>query len=207
MNKVVYTIGHSNHSIDDFIRILKQNGINCICDVRSSPFSKYVPHFNRENLRKELLRNNIQYIEMGNEFGARRTESYLKTNGIVDFNKVAIDRLFLSGIERVKKGISKGYHISFLCSEKDPIDCHRNILVARNLQKHNLKIIHILYDGSLENNDITEKRLIERFISKDEIMYVGGLFEPLESNQYSLLDRAYSEANKKIGYRKGDEDE
>jgi uncharacterized protein (DUF488 family) len=207
MNKTVYTIGHSNHSIEEFINILKLNAINCVCDVRSSPFSRFVPHFNREILKRELTKNSILYIELGKEFGARRTEPHLKTNGIVDFAKVATDESFLNGIERVKKGIAQGYHISFLCSEKDPIDCHRNILVARNLQKHNIKIIHILYDGSLESNDITEKRLIERFISKDEILYVGGLFEPFENNQSSLLDRAYSEANKKIGYRTGDEDE
>jgi uncharacterized protein (DUF488 family) len=208
MNNTIYTFGHSNHSIEEFIKLVKLHNVNCVCDVRSSPFSKFVPHFNKDNFKRELNNVGIQYIEMGKEFGARRIEANLLTNGIVDFDKVAKDKTFQSGIERVMKGLKKDYVMTFICAEKDPIDCHRNILVAKNLQDHGIKVLHILFDGSIEDNSRTEQRLVEKFIPIEERLYSNDLFGKItlidESNN---LAKAYQEANRKIGYRTGDEEE
>lgn len=208
MSKTVYTFGHSNHSIEEFIRLVKLHNINCVCDVRSSPFSKFVPHFNKDNFKRELNNVGIQYIEMGNEFGARRNETNLLTNGIVDFDKVAKDKTFQSGIERVMKGLKKDYVMTFICAEKDPIDCHRNILVAKNLQDHGIKVLHILFDGSIEDNLRTEQRLVEKFIPIEERLYSNDLFGKIKLiDESNNLVKAYKEANRKIGYRTGDEEE
>lgn len=213
MDKTVYTIGHSNHSLSEFIKILVDNKINCLCDVRSTPYSKYTPQFNRENLKEQLKLDNILYLEFDKEFGARRTEHNLITNGVVDFEKVALDPLFKSGILRIQNGLEKNFKIALMCSEKDPIDCHRNILCARNLQKNGIDIVHILYDGKQEANTITEKRLVEKYSDNNdkrkkiqgtsiEIDVDGNfIYSDEEFDNEMFLNVVYKRAEKAIAFR------
>jgi uncharacterized protein (DUF488 family) len=213
MEKTVYTIGHSNHSLSEFVKILIDNEINCLCDVRSTPYSKFTPQFNRESLKEKLKMENILYLEFDKEFGARRTEQSLLTNGVVDFEKVALDPLFKSGILRIQNGLDKCFKIALMCSEKDPIDCHRNILCARNLQKNGVDIVHILYDGKQEENSITEKRLVEKYSdSNDKQKKIQGtsieidvdgnfVFTDEGFNSEIFLNMIYKRAEKAIAFR------
>jgi len=157
----IFTVGHSNHKIEKFIELLVKNGINSIADVRSSPYSQYSPQFNRENIKSELEKNNIKYVFMGAELGARRTEpGVIEPGGRVNFEKVRKLQSFKNGIERLKSGAEKGYKIAVMCSEKDPLECHRFSLVCYSLKAEGLHILHILEDGSTLDNAELEMRFL-----------------------------------------------
>lgn len=197
---LIYTIGHSNHKIEKFIQLLQNHGIDCICDVRSTPYSRFAGQYNRENLKVILEKHNIRYLFFGEEFGARREEKNLLTDGLVDFEKVAKSEKFLSGIIRIEDGIKKGYNIALMCSEKEPIECHRTILVSRNLNSKGIEVQHILSDGALKKHELIEYELIKKYFNN--------------INQFSLFDsegstdcllEAYRKANYEIGYRKENE--
>lgn len=199
---LIYTIGHSRHNIDNFIELLKRNDINCICDVRSMPYSKFAEQFNQNNLKDELKKNNIEYLFFGDEFGARRKEPDLYTNGKVDFEKVAHDAKFINGIKRIEKGIRKGYKIALMCAEKDPIECHRTILVARNLDLNGFEVNHILDDGSIINQKEIDQRLLKKHFPKRNQI---SIFNENETIDY--LKEAYKIANQSIGFKEEGEEE
>lgn len=160
---LIYTIGHSTHTIDNFISLLKRTGIDTIVDVRSSPYSKYNPQYNREALKTELLKQGITYIFMGDELGARHQEpEVLEADGRVNFDKVRKLESFKNGIRRVIAGLEKGYKIALMCSEKNPIECHRFSLVSYSLQKEGLQVRHILEDGSITENIELEKSFLSK---------------------------------------------
>ena len=132
MSTAVYTIGHSTHPIERFIELLKMHSITAICDVRSAPYSRMNPQFNREPLRDTLKEAGIAYVFLGEELGARSKDLSCYRNGKVDYELLARTELFHSGLERVREG-ARTHRIALMCAEKDPLDCHRTILVARNL--------------------------------------------------------------------------
>jgi uncharacterized protein (DUF488 family) len=194
----IYTIGHSNHKIEYFIDLLKIYSINCVVDVRSVPFSKYVSHFNKSEIKISLNMSNILYIFMGKELGARRENKTLYTNGYLDFEKVSQEPLFQNGIKRLVDGLNKNYNIALMCSEKDPIDCHRNILVARELSKKNIEIYNIMDNKKIETQKKIEERLVNVYFPNRKQL---SLFEEPKSH-YELINRAYKLANEKIAYSK-----
>ena len=194
----IYTIGHSNYKIEYFIELLKLHNINCIADVRSVPFSKYVPQFNRNELKKELLKYNITYVFMGKELGARRENINLYTGNLLDFQKVSKDSLFISGIERILNGLKKKFKITLMCSEKDPIDCHRNILVARELSNKGIKISNIKENGKIETQEQIETRLVNMYFPNHNQI---NMFSK-ENEIDNLINRAYNLRNKEIAYNK-----
>ncbi|HBL15087.1 MAG TPA: hypothetical protein DD379_27580 [Cyanobacteria bacterium UBA11162] len=157
--KQLFTIGHSNLSIDDFIGLLQQHNITAVADVRSHPYSRYLPHFNKSPLQSTLSTLGIHYIFLGQELGARPTDLSCYVNGKALYDRIAATELFSQGIQRLLKE-GETYKISLMCAEKDPITCHRTILVCRHLQKFNLEIYHILNDGALESHQQLEQRLL-----------------------------------------------
>lgn len=100
---VVYTVGHSNHPIEEFLKLLVKHNINCVCDVRSMPYSRFTEQYNRENIKEYLSEHNIKYLFFGEEFGARREEKSLLTDGMVDFEKVAKMKSLLKVLIVLKK--------------------------------------------------------------------------------------------------------
>lgn len=184
MQDQIYTIGHSTHSLEHFISLLKKAGITAIADVRSIPFSRHMPHFNKQELKVVLKDIGIEYSFLGNQLGARPEDQSCYVNGKADFRKIASKQWFKEGLSRVLKGSAK-YNIALMCAEKDPLDCHRNILVAKNLQDNGATIFHILDDGTIENNKATEQRLRISVNRTTEDM-----FEKLEDD-YNALDNAY----------------
>lgn len=156
-NNFIYTIGHSNASAEFFLRLLQKSGINCVVDVRSVPYSKHTPQFNQNELKRFLFNHDISYVPMGEEFGARREDLSLYTNGYLDFEKTERSALFLKGIDRVKQGLKKAMIIAIMCTEKDPLECHRFSLVARAFRKHGMDVRHILHDENVVSHQELEK--------------------------------------------------
>lgn len=192
--KEIYTVGHSIYEADDFVKLLKNNNINTIVDVRSTPYSKFASQYNKESLHQHLKKNGICYIFMGDMLGARyEDENLLFENGSVNFKKVQETKVFQDGIARLDKGILKGYNISLMCSEKEAFDCHRFGLISEYISTHlkDVEIKHIYPDKILSQKDL-ENSLIKKYNKK--IDYLG-----LETNK-TALEQAYALRNKDIAY-------
>jgi len=194
--KTIYTIGHSIYEIEDFVELLKQNQINTIVDVRSTPYSKFAPQYNRETLKKYLKQNSICYIFMGDLLGARyEDKTLLFDDGKVDFKKVQETKNFQDGVMRLQKGIEKGYSISLMCSEKEAFDCHRFGLISEFLSKKSIEINHIYSDKVVLQQELEQKLLkkYEKQIPKIDLFNQNIDFQ-------EQLKEAYKLRNKDIAY-------
>lgn len=154
----VFTVGHSTHSIDRFLALLRHQSITAIADVRSYPFSRFNPQYNVDNLKRSLRSHGIRYVFLGRELGARSDDPSCYQNGKVQYDVLARTQLFQSGLERVLQG-SKSYRVALMCAEKEPLACHRTLLIAEALQKRDAEVLHILGDGSVEPHERTLSRL------------------------------------------------
>ena len=160
--KTIYTIGHSSHSLDYFFELLASYGINTVIDIRSVPFSQYVPHFNKDYIKKQLKTRGFYCIYMGDELGIKQEEKKLyNTEGFLDFQKFQQSSSFKKAIDRITAGIEKGYEICIMCTEKEPLDCHRGILIGPELTARNIEVKHILPGGTFRNQKHLEKDLLE----------------------------------------------
>jgi uncharacterized protein (DUF488 family) len=155
----VFTIGHSTHSAEVFLALLKQHGVEALADVRSSPFSRFNPQFNREALEKRLKANGIFYVYLGKELGARSEDRSCYIEGRVQYARLAQTPLFQSGLDRVMHG-AKRYRLALMCAEKEPLECHRTLLVAKALVERGLSVLHIHADGHLETHEDAMVRLL-----------------------------------------------
>jgi len=195
--KELFTIGHSNHPIDYFIELLLSHRLSMIADVRSNPYSKYSPHFGKDVLEITLKNANINYLFLGRELGAKRSESECYIDGQAKYDTIAHLPAFRRGLERVLQEVER-HRIAIMCAESDPITCHRTILVCRELKKiaSDLKITHILRDGTEEQQETSEKRLIKLHKLQPE------LFGELTSTA-GLIERAYDLQAEKNSVQKG----
>lgn len=191
--KVIYTIGHSDHTIERFISLLKQHGITAIADVRSAPYSRYHPQFNKDALAAALEKKGIAYVFLGKELGARPDDPVCYESGRVDFSRVAARGEFKSGLERVLTG-SKKYRIALMCAEKEPLDCHRTILVCHHLKLQGVSIKHILYDGTLEDHRDAESRLL-KLTNCEQNLFSQNVADP------ERLELAYKKRASEIAYK------
>lgn len=159
-NPTLFTIGHSTHSAEALIGLLKRHGITAVADLRSTPFSRRNPQFNRSKLEAELEANGIAYHFLGKELGARAKDARFYRDGRVDYDLLGASELFRSGLERLRADAQRA-RLAILCAEKEPLDCHRAILVSRRLKDLRVSVRHILADGSLEEHADTEERLLK----------------------------------------------
>ena len=157
---MLFTIGHSSHSLDAFIELLQRHGVTAVGDVRSHPYSRYAPQYSREPLKAALARMGIAYVFLGKELGARSEDPGCYKQGKVQYGRLARQPQFAEGIRRVTKGMEQ-HCIALMCAEKDPVECHRTLLVARKLHEAGLEIAHIHADGSLEDHGTLESRLLD----------------------------------------------
>ena len=194
--KELFTIGHSNHSLDHFIELLVSHRISTIADVRSSPYSKYSPHFNKDVLDTVLRNAGINYTFLGRELGAQRSEDDCYIDGQAKYDRIARLPIFQRGLEIVLQEAEHN-RTALLCAESDPIACHRTILICRELKRicPDLKITHILGDGTEERHEASEKRLIDLHKLQPE------LFGDLTSTS-GLIEKAYDLQAEKIAYKK-----
>lgn len=199
MNKhrLVFTIGHSTHSIEEFINLLNNYEIDCVIDVRSMPFSKHNPQFNKESLIKDLKNQDIFYAHFGKEFGARHTSPMLlDENDQVDFYKVRETGEFKSGIKRLEDAIDQGYKTALMCSEANPLDCHRFSMISYQLVREGFEVIHILPDSTMVTNEELENKMIEKFFEK---IPQSTLFEYVTPEQQR--EAAYKIVMKRVAYK------
>ena len=193
----LYTVGHSNHSIEQLLDLLTRNGITAVADVRSHPFSRHNPQFNREVLTAALKTRGIAYVFVGKELGARSDDPACYEAGKVRYGRLAETPLFQAGIERVLSGAQK-YRVALLCAEKEPVDCHRTLLVGRALERRGAAIVHILADGSTEVQPQTMSRLLDlvglpqadMFRSHDELVEAACA---LREQKIAYVDEALAE--------------
>ena len=182
MNKTeypVYTIGHSNHAPESFMELLRMHGIDEVIDVRSSPHSRYASHFNYRALETDLHSAGIEYTFLGGELGGRPADrSCYDTDGRVLYDRLADTDLFLDGISYVLRHADE-HRVALMCSEKDPLDCHRALLIAGTLADSGVVVEHILADGELETHAAAMDRLMadlklppngDLFRSRDEVI-------------------------------------
>ena len=154
----VLTVGHSNHSFEDFAALLRRHRVTVVADVRSVPYSRRHPQFNRRAIESSLAAHDIRYLFLGAELGARTPDpSCYDDDGRVLFSRLAKTAAFLRGIDRVLETAAK-FRLALLCAERDPTGCHRTILVAPALTARGASITHILADGRLE----TQEQLLDR---------------------------------------------
>jgi uncharacterized protein (DUF488 family) len=190
MAATIYTVGHSNHSTEKFLALLKQHNVSAIADVRSTPYSRRNPQFNSKALALTLEANGISYVPLGKELGARSDDPSCYENGQVQYGRLAQTPLFHQGIERVLAGAGR-FRVALMCAEKEPLDCHRTLLVSKALQARGAAVIHILASGQLEPHDETMLRLVK----------VSGLaHDDLFADRGQLIEAACAIRERKIAY-------
>jgi uncharacterized protein (DUF488 family) len=188
--RVVFTIGHSTHTLEAFLGLLERHGITALADVRSAPFSRFNPQFNKDALARDLKAHSIKYVFLGRELGARSDDPALYENGRVRYARLAHTDLFRQGIERVIHG-ADDHRIVLMCAEKEPLECHRTLLVARTLDEQGVDVMHILGDGRLESQRAAMERLLD----------VTGLpREDLFRSRQDLIAEALARQEVKVAY-------
>lgn len=186
----VFTIGHSTHSIEAFLESLREHGISAVVDVRSAPFSRFNPQYNKKALEQSLRTNEIRYVFLGRELGARSEDPSCYVDGRVQYARLARTGLFNSGLERVMRG-SRELRLALMCAEKEPLECHRTLLVARVLAERGVAVTHILADGSGEPHQVTMTRLLD---------IVGLPRQDLFHSTEQLIEEALTRQEERIAY-------
>lgn len=184
----LFTIGHSTHEFAKFLGLLKQHSIEVVADVRSRPYSR-LEWFSRPALEKALKENGIRYVFLGEELGARREERECYIGPRADYDLISLTTAFQSGMKRLRAGVEE-YRVALMCSEKEPLDCHRTVLVCRHAKSF-ADISHIHADGSLEVHADAEVRMMSRYIPVE-----GDFFHTPQE----LLEVAYRRRGIEINY-------
>jgi len=188
----LFTIGHSTHSWEKFLELLRQHHVEEVPDVRSSPYSRRNPQFNRETLQAALRQQGIAYIFLGEELGARRSEPECYVNGRADYVLIARTPAFARGLDRLVQDAAK-MRIALMCAEKDPLDCHRCILVSPRMKARGINVQHIHADGALESQEEVDRRLVHKFkLNKSELF----------QSDAGILAEAYRRQGEKMAYVK-----
>ena len=197
----IYTIGHSNYSVEKLIDMLKFYDINCVVDIRGTPYSKYNIQFDKETIKYTLTHSGFIYIYMAKELAAKRInkQSY-NSEGYSDFEKVIHEDDFINGIKRLKVGCEKGYKIALLGAMQEPIRCHRSILVGRALRDYAFNVKHILDDYSIASQEDIEKNILDKYFSNRGQLTIDSLLGN-EMTEKEMIEEGYRLANKEIGYR------
>lgn len=187
---VVFTIGHSTLPYWDFLSLLRGAGVTAVADVRSSPYSRHQPQFNRETLYQEFRADGIAYVFLGDHLGGRPRDSSLFRGGVADYEEMAKTKAFRAGIKRVLEGANK-YKVALMCSERNPLDCHRCLLVGRALKERKTRVMHIMDNGDVRSQEEIECDLLKRSDMND-----GDMFKSLDER----LALAYGARAKRVAY-------
>jgi uncharacterized protein (DUF488 family) len=163
----LFTIGHSNHSQEALLAVLKQHEIDVLVDVRSSPYSRYSPHFNLEALKAAVNAEGIEYWFLGQELGGRPAgERFYDQDGRVLYGVLAQSPLFQDGVRRLEEGTSRR-RIAIMCSEEHPAHCHRHLLIGRVLAKRGIQLRHIRGDGTVQTDEEINRRESQPMLFKE----------------------------------------
>ncbi len=158
-DSAVLTIGHSTLPFGEFLRRLQQHEVTAVADVRSAPYSRFNPQFDRESLAAALKPERIAYVYLGRELGGRSSDRSCYEDGRIVYDRLARTTAFRKGVERVMRGAAT-HRIVLMCAEKEPLDCHRTLLVGQALHRQGTDVRHILADASLEPHGAAMDRLL-----------------------------------------------
>lgn len=197
--KEIFTIGYTSFKKEVFLEVLKFYEITCLIDVRTTPIaSEFYKFYSKNELEPFLKENGIIYRNYSKEFGARQeNKAFYNSCGCLDFEKFVKSNQFIDGVEKIEKGIQMGYKFVLMCAEKDPVNCHRSIMITRELSKIGFDVKHIMADKSIKSQRYIDTRLLEIYKIKPD-------FFKTEDEQ--ILE-AYQKRNKEIGFRGKDEEE
>ena len=186
---MIWTIGHSNHSAVRFIDLLQGAGIDCVADVRSTPFSRRNPQFSQKALTASLKDAGIEYWFLGDALGARPTDADCYEDGKASYARIAATAAFQEAI-RALIDQSHAKRIALMCAEKEPLDCHRTVLVGRALAQRDTELAHIHADGRIEPHAALEERLLH--LAKEKVDLLNG--------RAAALAQAYDKQGKRMAY-------
>lgn len=189
-NLTIFSIGHSTNQVNRFIELLQSAHITAVADVRTSPFSRHCPHFNKAELQSELRQAGIAYVFLGKELGGRPQSKDFYTEGVADYGKMKNSASFVDGLSRLINGAKK-HRIALMCSEGHPLDCHRCLLVGRELDRQKITVQHILPNGKIVNQKQIEEELLA-LANKAE--------DDLFATKDERLEKAYSERSRKVAF-------
>lgn len=200
----VYTIGYTSFDLEKFVEVLKKYKVTCLIDVRSQPKSTYYKDFDDVNLSLTLKENKILYRNYKKEFGARQDDkTFYSGKGYLDFEIFAKSKQFNDGVEKVRTAQKMGYVVCLMCAEKDPINCHRTILIAKNLSDKGFDIKHILSTENVCDQTDIDKRLLDKYFPNRNQL---SLFDEDNLTDEQALAKAYKLRNEEIGFKLEDEE-
>lgn len=187
----VFTVGHSTLSRERLIALLTAHGVTAVADVRSRPYSRFNDQFNQDALRSALKQAGLAYVFLGRELGGRPDDPQCYLDGKVQYDRLASTPLFRQGLARLTEG-ALSHRIALLCAEKDPLNCHRAILVCRHLAAQGITAQHILPDGQLESHEDALSRLLNELGLSDHDLF---------RDRAQLVAEAYARRGAEIAYR------
>ena len=188
----VFTIGHSNHALADFLALLQRHAVTMVADVRSAPYSRFNPHFNRETLAGDLAEAGIGYTYFGRELGGRSADPSCFEDGRIRYDLVAETPKFREGLGRLTAAMAEE-RVALMCAEKEPLHCHRTLLVGQALGAEGVCVTHIHADGRLERHAATMDRLLHAFglNAEDDL---------LSQPRGALVELAIRQQTARVGY-------
>jgi uncharacterized protein (DUF488 family) len=189
--RTILTIGHSRHSWERFTALLDGAGVEAIADIRSAPRSRFSPQFNKDAMAAALAARDIEYMFLGSELGGRPQSQALYTDGVADYEKMAASPEFRRGLERLMD-VAARRSMAAMCSEADPLECHRCLLVGRALAEQGVDVRHILASGKV----VTHAEVEDRLLSLENLAE-----DLLTSSREERLAEAYHVHSRKAGYR------
>jgi uncharacterized protein (DUF488 family) len=192
----LFSIGHSNIPAERFVALLRSAGVNEIADVRSTPQSRFCPWFSQKLLAAALSATGIGYTAMGDTLGGRPRNDRLYRDGVADYEAMAIEHDYVTGLDRLLEMVARS-RICLMCAEREPLDCHRCLLVGRSLAERGVAVGHILHDGSVEAHAETERRLLA--LDEKAVPQACDLFA---TGQHDRLAAAYRRRARAVAFRR-----
>lgn len=186
MPRSILTIGHSTQTREAFLGLLRKHEVTAIADVRSVPFSRAAPLYNRNAVRDWLKEAGVAYVFLGRELGARPEDPGCYADGRVDYRRLAETDFFREGIRRIVDGTQR-HVIAIMCAEREPVRCHRSILIARELEHLGLPVSHILPNGGIERHAEMMARLVALFKLNNSLLF--GTPEQRAEEAYALQEQ------------------
>jgi uncharacterized protein (DUF488 family) len=202
----LFSVGHSNLTLAGLVDLLRGAGVTAVADVRSAPYSRRLPHFNRDELKEGLRAAGIAWAFLGDQLGGRpRDRGLYDADGRVDYEAVRRTAAFREGLRRLLDGAAR-YAVAMLCGEEDPLVCHRGLMIAPALAEAGAAPAHIRNGGRIDSNAETEERLLGLFPDLRAEMVQRDLFVPLPGRA-AVLAEAYRRQARKAAFRLTDDDD
>jgi len=192
----LFSIGHSNIPAERFLAALQNAAVNAVADVRTTPYSRFSPWFSQRTLAATLSAAGIGYSAMGEALGGRPRDDRLYHDGVADYEAMAQQPEFAAGLGRLLDAAAQS-RVCLMCAEREPLDCHRCLLVARSLAVEGIAVGHVLHDGSIEPHATTEQRLLA--LDRKGVPQACDLFA---SGQHERLAAAYRRRARAVAFRR-----